>query len=80
LLKAVTHDPVTNSAAAGDDGQVLPGKERIDRLFVGKLCETPKAVSQYRVVIKVARSGFSWQKTTERFVASIYGDCETPKR
>ena len=38
-----------------------------------------EAVSQLRSLIRVARSGFPWEKTTKGDVASIYTNCETAK-
>ena len=31
----------------------------------------------YCGLIKIARSGFPWEKTTKRPVASVYTNCET---
>jgi hypothetical protein len=38
---------------------------------------TLKAVSQLLWLVKIARSGFPWEKTTERSLASLYANCET---
>jgi hypothetical protein len=39
--------------------------------------EALKRFRNYCGLIKIARSGFPWEKTTKRSVASVYANCET---
>jgi hypothetical protein len=44
---------------------------------VPRLLPRLRQFRNYRGLIKIARCGFPWQKTTKRPVASVYTDCET---
>jgi hypothetical protein len=39
-----------------------------------------KRFRNYCGLIKIARSGFPWEKTTKRFWASVYTNCESAVR
>ena len=65
------------------DGRLVTGRiQRPQPLQprTSSICSLEKplrAVSQLRGLIKIARSGFPWEKTTKRSLASVYTNCET---